>query len=497
MGLKLKNNFMKKLLLSSILMLTSLISFAQADCASAEVITGNGTITSGAISGTYVLSCDQVNADTGTAPAAGNWYTYTPTTNGIVTVSSDLAANVAPNSTDTRISVWSGTCATLTCIGGADDISASNYLSTFTFNAIVGNTYYIQWDDRWDTAGFDFSFTFTPVSCFPVSIINVPTATTTTSTTLNWAASPSAPANYDVEYGPIGFVQGAGTTVSTPTNSISITGLTASTLYDFYVRSNCGATQSPWTTANTFTTAKVLPYASGFDNTTTQLAGWTTFGNGAYGLSALANGANAQSPSFYWIFNNTVGAASNNWLFTPAISLQAGETVSTTFWIRSGSARSLRLTVGTAATSVAQTTQIWANAALLATTYAQQTAPTWTAPTTGVYYFAFNDISASAAAVATMRLDTVNFTSVLGTNDFLSSNFSVYPNPVNNVINFSNTENAVVSSIEMTDMNGRVVKSVKVNATEGQVSVNDLATGIYMMKISTDQGVATKKIVKQ
>jgi hypothetical protein len=88
-------------------------------------------------------------------------------------------------------------------------------------------------------------------------------------------------------------------------------------------------------------------------------------------------------------------------------------------------------------------------------------------------------------------------TSVLGTNDFLSSNFSVFPNPAKNVINFSNDTNAVVSLVEMTDLNGRVIKSQKVNATEGQISISDLATGMYMMKITTDQGVATKKIVKQ
>lgn len=82
-------------------------------------------------------------------------------------------------------------------------------------------------------------------------------------------------------------------------------------------------------------------------------------------------------------------------------------------------------------------------------------------------------------------------------NQLTDAGFSVYPNPAMNVINFSNTTDAVVSSIEMTDMNGRIVKSEKVNATEGQISVSDLTTGMYMMKITTDQGTAVKKIVKQ
>ena len=109
----------------------------------------------------------------------------------------------------------------------------------------------------------------------------------------------------------------------------------------------------------------------------------------------------------------------------------------------------------------------------------------------------FNDATPIVASVTSLRLDTVNFTSNLKVNDFLTSKFSVYPNPVNNVINFSNGVNALVSTIDMTDLNGRVIKSVKVNATEGQFSVSDLATGIYMMRITTDQGMAVKKIVKE
>ena len=154
--------------------------------------------------------------------------------------------------------------------------------------------------------------------------------------------------------------------------------------------------------------------------------------------------------------------------------------------------------VGSSASVGGQTTQIYSNAALLNNAFTQITTPVWTAPSTGIYYFGFNDNSAAATtASTTMRLDTVSMTSVLGTNDFLSSNFSVFPNPVKNVINFSNDANAVVSLVEMTDLNGRVIKSQKVNATEGQISVSDLATGMYMMKITTDQGVAVKKIVKQ
>ncbi|MFZ4672355.1 MAG: T9SS type A sorting domain-containing protein, partial [Flavobacterium sp.] len=247
-------------------------------------------------------------------------------------------------------------------------------------------------------------------------------------------------------------------------------------------------------------TAKILPYASGFDNATTDFVGWTTYGNSAYGPGT--NSSFAQAGTQYWIFNDTVGSVSNNWLFSPAISLQANEKVIVSFWERNGTTagnRNLRLTVGNAASPDAQTTVIYSNAALLNNSYTQITAPEYQFLSAGIYYFAFNDISNAANSVisAAMRIDTVNFATNLSTGDFLSSKFAIYPNPANDILNFSNQDNAIVSSVEMLDLNGRIVKSVKVNATEGQFSISDLATGIYMMKISTDIGIATKKIIKE
>ena len=489
---------MKKLLLSSILLLGSISLFAQDDCTTPLVATA-GTNTAPAVIGTWESGCfDLATTDAG-APMAGLWYTYTPTSDGEVTISSNLAANVAPNSIDTMVSVLTGTCGALNCVASNDDVSTTNYLSSVTFPVASGVTYYIEWSNYWDGAGFNFDLTFTPISCLKTYGINAETNITTTSLTLNWDPSLSNPAGYQVEYGPTGFVQGAGTTVSTPTNSLALTGLTASTVYDYYVRSNCGATQSVWSAANPFTTAKVCPYTTGLD-TAAAATGWTstTNGPGGQGPNTAGTAGQAATPG-YWIFASSTTTANNNWLFSAPISLQANEQVTLTFYTRATtSPRTLRVTVGNNNTTAAQTTQLAALNVAAGTVWNQvTTVPTFTAPSAGIYYFGFNDNSAATAAAVNMRLDTFSFTSVLGTNDFLSSNFSVFPNPVKNVINFSNDANAVVSLVEMTDLNGRVIKSQKVNATEGEISVSDLATGMYMMKITTDQGVAVKKIVKQ
>ena len=59
----------------------------------------------------------------------------------------------------------------------------------------------------------------------------------------------------EVEYGPHGFTRGTGTTLTTYTNSVVITGLTALTNYDVYVRSICSSTDTGSWSSGTFQTA--------------------------------------------------------------------------------------------------------------------------------------------------------------------------------------------------------------------------------------------------
>ena len=486
---------MKKLLLFSFLVMGVCNSFAQLTCATATAITADGTITAPTITGTYLGTCAPNGNGTGQNAI---WYSYTATADGEVTLNTDLPQNDgATNSDDTRVSVFTGTCTTLACYAGADDISDTNYLTTVTFPVQSGVTYLIQWDDRWSDKTFDFNFSFAVVDCVAVNGAGVqaPTNVTVDSAQLNFAVGIGSPASYDIEYGVVGFVPGTGTVVNTTTNSVTISGLTPSVTYEYYIRNNCGATQSSYSGPFYLYLAETLPYSNNFDDPLDYADGFTQTGGWGLGQTAGA----AQSGNTYFLSNSSTVAATNAYLYTKAIALQANEQVTLTFYTRAataaGSPLTLKVFVNTTATPFGAA-QLGTDIIVSGITYTQQTR-TFTAATTGTYYFIFNNATAIVATATSLRLDTVVLTSVLGTNDFLSSKFSVYPNPANNVINFSNDASAVVSLVEMTDLNGRTIKSAKVNGIEGQISVSDLATGMYMMKITTDQGVATKKIVKQ
>ncbi len=85
--------------------------------------------------------------------------------------------------------------------------------------------------------------------------------------------TPGGGSVFEVEYGGIGFGQGTGTvTTGITDSSLVLTGLTAQTCYDVYVRDSCsGGSYSPWTGPFTFCTpcsAKVTPLTENFDNAT-------------------------------------------------------------------------------------------------------------------------------------------------------------------------------------------------------------------------------------
>ena len=77
------------------------------------------------------------------------WFYYTPTMDGYLTVTSDLPEN-NPVSNDTRLYIYNGLCTAPNQIGYNDDIGgASGYLSSATVPVFEGETVYVLWDNYW------------------------------------------------------------------------------------------------------------------------------------------------------------------------------------------------------------------------------------------------------------------------------------------------------------------------------------------------------------
>jgi hypothetical protein len=294
---------MKNLLLL-LLSFVSLTIYSQATCSGALNITTNGVYVTGAIDGTYPTGTSICFTSASSSPNA-KWYAFTPTANGVLTVSSAITANQSGDTgTDSRLSIYTGTCAALTCVAGNDDVDENlpDYRSKVeNFVVTSGTTYYIVWDDRWQNTSFSFELTFVAQTCFVPTGYTFITAPTTTTAGIGWTAptSGSAPVGYQFEYGLEGFTQGTGTTLTPTTTSVSLTSLAPSSVYSFYVRTNCGTgSYSLWSgpiTFNTIFEPVTPPYNTGFEKSNLDYIGWfaptATSGNDFFTNSINARNA--------------------------------------------------------------------------------------------------------------------------------------------------------------------------------------------------------------
>lgn len=169
---------MKRILLILIVMgFLPIASFGQIDSSNTCLLADSATPISSA--DLFTISYVDGTAPTPVCPdntntaSNGEWYRYTPTANYFVTVSSNLTQN---GSKDTRLHIYTGTCASLQCIAGNDD-NGSNFLSTASFSAQAGETYYIAWDNYWNVNTFDFELIeeiTTPTISFTTASISAP-----------------------------------------------------------------------------------------------------------------------------------------------------------------------------------------------------------------------------------------------------------------------------------------------------------------------------------
>ncbi len=148
-------------------------------------------------------------------------------------------------------------------------------------DAYVGQIIYIQFEyvTNGSFAG-DIALDLIEVSsCLSCTAPTTLAATnlTLSSADLSWIETGTA-TNWEIQYGLSGFPLGSGTSILTTTNPDTLTGLTASTAYDFYVRAICGpADSSGFTGPFTFNTLNGVPFVEdfeGFANGRANQNGW-------------------------------------------------------------------------------------------------------------------------------------------------------------------------------------------------------------------------------
>lgn len=291
-----------------------------------------------------------------------------------------------------------------------------------------------------------------------------------------------------------------------------------------------------------------VQYAFGFEGTTAALtttAGWQVTNQSspiytgaptwsipaAAPTTTFAGGAQAGTATSFALINYTsTGTSSStgsgtisNWLISPVVTVQNGDVVS--FYTRIGRdggaavyADNLELRMSTAgafstnptggdAFNVGDFTNLLVevNPGLDLVSYPtawgqfSYTITGLAAPTDVKFAFRYfvTDGGPAGANSDIIGIDTFNVNRPLSTESFFASNFSVYPNPADSVLNISNKNNTLLNQVQLTDINGRIVKNVNADGVSNtQINIGDLNAGVYFLRITSDNGVGTAKIIK-
>ncbi len=348
-----------------------------------------------------------------------------------------------------------------------------------------------------------------PVTCSrPTNLSHNSSLTTTTSTTLSW--NPVGGSVVEMQYGAYDFTIGSGTPVSSATSPYTLGGLTDSSIYDFYVRTNCGTgNNSVWNGPYAFNTQFIptsVPYNTGFEQEKNEFIGWATpnavFVAGDWSIGNYGAGTLVQNGVSSVVSITPAAAAANNWLFSRGLNLTAGNLVTVTYYISNFQATTTatgnyNLTVGNAQTIASQTQVVGSETGLNSATFTQKTY-TFTPTTAGVYYFGFqNTTPLNATGTHALIVDNFSVSQVLSNEKFVESSFSIYPNPVKNTLSIENELFNENYSIQISDLNGRAIKNINSSNASLTIDMSEFQNGIYFVLVSTDKGKFVKKIIKE
>lgn len=116
--------------------------------------------------------------------------------------------------------------------------------------------------------------------------------------------------------------------------------------------------------------------------------------------------------------------------------------------------------------------------------------PAGTVLVSGSTYYATQTVG---SCTSTSALD-VTVTVTLGTNDVAMSGLKVYPNPTTGILTIENAQ--AISGVEIFNLTGQIVRVKTVNELATTIDMSGLASGTYLVRVTSDAATKTLKVIK-
>lgn len=105
-------------------------------------------------------------------------------------------------------------------------------------------------------------------------------------------------------------------------------------------------------------------------------------------------------------------------------------------------------------------------------------------------------VSNYSAAAGWSQFTNIAADGTLSVEDVDVTNFTLYPNPTNNVVSIKNSQ-VKEATVTVYDVKGRALLNQNISTPEAQINLSGFSKGIYIFKVQTGNGEFTKRIIKQ
>lgn len=357
------------------------------------------------------------------------------------------------------------------------------YYFGLNVNEPTGDPYYVAFDD--------FKVELTPSCAAPSPTVS---AVTSSSASISWTATTG---NYEYVLDQLATdPAGSGTVLAT--ESYNATTLSSVTTYYFHVRTVCaGPTYSTWSTIS-FTTLPTPPVNDDCAGATTLIPA-ADFATGAI-TGTLVGASNSEDvdPTIpapgcalylgHDVWYTAVVPASGSITFETGNAPSSAITDSG-MAIYTGTCGALTLADCDDSTSANP-----GDHALI--TLDGTTTPAVTAgETLYARVWRYNNITTTRDINAVGEFRIAAWDPSLSTNSFDLKGLKVYPNPVKDIFKVAYVKN--ISSVSVTNLVGQEVLNKKVNALSSEIDMSNLASGTYLVKVTSEGLSKTIKVVKE
>jgi hypothetical protein len=389
-------------------------------------------------------------------------------------------------------------------------------------------------------------------TCIEPNVLD-PTNVTFNSATLNWSSNSTPQNGYQIYYSTSSVSPTVNTVPQEVASGLSktISNLTASTTYYFWIRSNCGTALSDWTAVNSFTTANDTACPTPFNLQVEELGPisatltWQTQSNADYTYdvlirlnnvaptvnsipsfntnlnSALYAGNNIEpNKTYYWWVRTNCGATKSPWTAGGSFTTPIPQNCSLAFYFQypqetvvptcnntsqiveesaiTGDFSVLSVTANrqyTFSTTIATDFITISNANNTAVLASGTTPLLWFSGNySGNIRYVVHENSLCATDTS-FRTKSVTCTTNLSVEAVDHEVFKLFPNPTTDLVTIKSAK--TMESLKIYNQIGQLLAVFQPNNSETVFSMSSFPTGIYFVEVKTETGTLTSRLLKK